>query len=124
MPGPSTGPDATVEIEAILAALPEDQRRLLQSVRETVAAAAPEATEAIGYGMPGFRYNGHWLISYSAFKKHCSLFPGGEFIERHHDELAPFAAAKGTLHFTPENPIPLHLVERIVRERMAKIDAR
>ncbi|MGH2407886.1 MAG: iron chaperone [Candidatus Limnocylindrales bacterium] len=114
----------TARVDAMLAALPADQRRALQAVRDTVVAAAPQAEEAIGYGMPGFRYNGHWLLSYSAFKRHCSLFPGGAFIERHRDELAPFAAAKGTLHFTPEKPIPTHLVAEIVRERMAKIDAR
>jgi uncharacterized protein YdhG (YjbR/CyaY superfamily) len=45
-------------------------------------------------------------------------------IEAHHDELSAFATAKGTLHFTPENPLPRDLVELIVRERMAQTDAR
>jgi uncharacterized protein YdhG (YjbR/CyaY superfamily) len=64
-------------------------------------------------------------VSYDAFKSHCSLFPmGSEIIERHKDEFAGFARTKGSLHFTKENPIPRRLVELIVRERMAAIDAR
>ena len=116
---------ATEQIDAVLAALPADQRMALQTLREAIAAAAPEAEEAISYGMPAFRYRGRALVAYAAFKAHCSLFPmSGALIEAHHDELSAFATAKGTLHFTPENPLPRDLVELIVRERMAQTDAR
>ena len=116
---------ATEQIDLALAALPADQRMALQTLRETIAAVAPEAEEAISYGMPAFRYRGRALVAYAAFKAHCSLFPmSAALIEAHHDELSAFATAKGTLHFTPENPLPRDLVELIVRERMAQTDAR
>ena len=116
---------ATTQIDATLAALPPDQRAALQSLREAIAAAAPEAEEAISYGMPAFRYHGRSLVSYAAFKAHCSFFPmSAVMIEAHADELTGFATAKGTLRFTPEHPLPSDLVERLVRERMAQIDAR
>ena len=116
---------ATAQIEATLAALPADQRAALQTLRQTIAAAAPEAEEAISYGMPAFRYHGRSLVSYAAFKAHCSFFPmSARLIEAHRDELAGFSTAKGTLRFTPEHPLPNDLVERMVRERMAQIDAR
>ncbi|HEX6138834.1 MAG TPA: DUF1801 domain-containing protein [Candidatus Limnocylindria bacterium] len=116
---------ASARIDAILGALPEDQRRALQAVRETVAATAPEAVEAISYGMPAFRYRGRPLVGYAGFKKHCSFFPmGSAILDAHTDEVAPFRTAKGTLQFTPEHPMPMKLVEMIVRERMAAIDAR
>ena len=116
---------ATEQIDVALAALPADQRMALQTLRETIAAVAPEAEEAISYGMPAFRYRGRALVAYAAFKAHCSLFPmSAALIEAHHDELSAFATAKGTLHFTPENPLPRDLVELIVRERMAQTDAR
>jgi uncharacterized protein YdhG (YjbR/CyaY superfamily) len=74
--------------------------------------------------MPAFRYRGRALVSYAGFRTHCSLFPmGSSVIEAHRAELADFIAAKGTLHFTPEHPIPSDLVRTIVRERMAQIDA-
>jgi uncharacterized protein YdhG (YjbR/CyaY superfamily) len=116
---------ATEQIDAALAALPADQRMALQTLRETIAAAAPEAEEAISYGMPAFRYRGRALVSYAAFKAHCSLFPmNAALIEAHRDELSAFATAKGTLRFTPKHPLPRDLVELIVRERMALTDAR
>ncbi len=120
-----TDASATAQIDAILAALPETQRAALQALRETIATTAPDAEETISYSMPAFRYRGRALVSYSAFKTHCSFFPmSGETIDAHRDELADFRTAKGTLQFTPEHPIPRDLVERIVRERMAQIDAR
>jgi uncharacterized protein YdhG (YjbR/CyaY superfamily) len=116
---------ATARIDATLAALPADQRAALQALRETIAAAAPEAEEAISYGMPAFRYRGRPLVSYSAFKAHCSFFPmSAAMIEAHRHELGDFATAKGTLRFTPQHPLPDDLVARMVRERMAQIDAR
>ena len=116
---------ATTQIDATLAALPADQRAALQTLRQTIAAAAPEAEETISYGMSAFRYHGRPLVSYAAFQAHCSFFPmSSTLIEAHRDELAGFATAKGTLRFTPEHPLPNDLVQRIVRERMAQIDAR
>jgi uncharacterized protein YdhG (YjbR/CyaY superfamily) len=117
--------EATAWIDARLAAIPADQRAALQDLRATIAAAAPEATETKSYSMPAFHYHGRDLVSYDAFKSHCSLFPmGSEIIERHIDKFAGFSTSKGTLHFTPDHPIPKELVELIVRERMAAIDAR
>ena len=116
---------ATAQIDARLAALPADQRAALQALRTAIAAAAPEAEEAISYGMPAFRYHGRSLVSYAAFTAHCSFFPmSSGLLEAHRDELAGFATAKGTVRFTPEHPLPVDLVARIVRERLAQIDAR
>jgi uncharacterized protein YdhG (YjbR/CyaY superfamily) len=116
---------ATAQIDLRLAAMPADQRAALQHLRTTIAAAAPEAVETISYSMPAFRYHGRALVSYDGFKTHCSFFPmGSEVIERHREEFADFATTKGTLHFTPDHPIPNDLVELIVRERMAQIDSR
>ncbi|HEV2005252.1 MAG TPA: DUF1801 domain-containing protein [Candidatus Limnocylindrales bacterium] len=113
------------QIDTMLASAPPDQRAVLQTLRETIAAAAPEAEETISYSMPAFRYGGRALVSYSAFKKHCSLFPmSAELIERHPEKVGAFATAKGTLQFTPSHPIPADIVTWLVRERIAQIDAR
>jgi uncharacterized protein YdhG (YjbR/CyaY superfamily) len=121
----TTPNEETAWVDAHLAGLPDEQRSLLQELRETIAAIAPEAVDTRSYAMPAFRYHGRALVSYDGFKAHCSLFPmGSEIIERHKDEFAAFSTTKGTLHFTKDNPIPRRLVELIVRERMAAIDAR
>jgi len=64
-----------ISIEDYLAALPEEQRAALEQLRETIRAAAPRATEKISYAMPAFEQDGRFLVSYAAFKGHCSLYP-------------------------------------------------
>ena len=65
---------ASAQIDAILAGLPDDQRGALQSLRETIAAAAPEAVEAISYALPAFRYRGRPLVSFGAAKGHVAFY--------------------------------------------------
>ena len=117
-------PSATIQIDSTLAALPADQRDALRSLREIIAAAAPEAEDAISYGMPAFRYHGRALVAYAAFKGHCSLFPmSSALIDAHRDDFAAWATAKGTIRFQPSDPLPPDLVATIVRARMDQIDA-
>jgi uncharacterized protein YdhG (YjbR/CyaY superfamily) len=92
-------------IDEYLAPLPARTRAALEEVRATIASAAPEATEAINYQMPAFRYRGTWLVGFGAFKNHCSFFPG-------------------TIRFTAESPIAPDLVRKTVESRVQEIDAR
>jgi uncharacterized protein YdhG (YjbR/CyaY superfamily) len=114
---------AKARIDEILGGAETAQRVALQALRETIAAAAPDAVEAISYGMPAFRYRGRAVVAYSPFKNHCSLFPmGSELIEANPERFASFVQAKGTLHFTPEHPIPVETVRWLIRERLRMID--
>ena len=111
-------------VDGYLAKVPPEYRAALQHLRRTVRAAAPDATEIISYRMPAFRYQGV-LVYYAAFRDHCSLFIGSVRTQRKFAaELKSFAAGKGTVHFTPERPLPEGLVTRIVKARMAENEAR
>jgi uncharacterized protein YdhG (YjbR/CyaY superfamily) len=111
------------QIDRMLEAIQEDKRTALQTLRETIAAAAPDAAEGISYGLPAFRYRGRPLVSYNASKAHCAFFPmSPAVLDRHRDELSGFDLAKGTIRFTPDRPIPVGIVATIVRERMAETD--
>jgi uncharacterized protein YdhG (YjbR/CyaY superfamily) len=91
-------------------------------VRRSVRAVAPDATEKIGYGMPGFYVDGHPLVYYSAFKAHCSLFPAsGAVIERFADDLKGFGLAKGTIRFPIGEPLPAPLVKKIVEAKLEEL---
>ena len=104
--------------------MPPDKRALLQKLRRTIRAAAPEAQEVISYGMPAFRLHG-MLVYYAAFKSHCSFFVGSvTTLRKFSEELEPFAAGKGTVHFTPQRPLPSALVKRIVKARVLENEAR
>jgi uncharacterized protein YdhG (YjbR/CyaY superfamily) len=116
---------ASARIDAILAALPPDQRTALQALRELIAATAPDAEEGISYAAPAFRYRGRPLVSFAAAKRHCSLFPmSPAVLAAHLDALDGFDTAKGTIRFTPDHPVPADVVRAIVRDRIAEIDAR
>jgi uncharacterized protein YdhG (YjbR/CyaY superfamily) len=111
-------------VEDYLVALPEESRTALERLRKTIKAAAPEATETISYQMPTFKDQGRFLVSYAAFKDHCSLFPASEAVmEALGEELKPYFSGKGTLRFTVEKPIPAGLVKKIVMARIEEIAA-
>jgi uncharacterized protein YdhG (YjbR/CyaY superfamily) len=118
----AAGTTATAQVEAYLANAREEHRAALKALRATIAAAAPDAVEGISYGIPGFKYRGQGLAWYADFKAHCSFFPGGT-AQRYRGELSGFRLSKGTIQFTPDHPIPADLVARILRDRMAEIDA-
>jgi uncharacterized protein YdhG (YjbR/CyaY superfamily) len=107
---------APTSVEEYLGALPEAPRAALEKLRKTIKAAAPRATETITYQMPTFKQDGRFLVSYAAFKDHCSLFPASaKVLEAHGKELKPYFSGKGTLRFTVEKPIPTALVKKIVK---------
>jgi uncharacterized protein YdhG (YjbR/CyaY superfamily) len=109
----------TTSVEEYIAALPEGPRAALEELRRTIKAAAPEATEAISYQMPAFKDHGRFLVSYAAFKDHCSLFPASEAVrEALGDELERYFSGKGTIRFHADDPLPAALVTRIVEVRL------
>ena len=113
-------------VDEYLAALPDDRRGPMDELRRAIRRAAPAAIETIAYAMPAFRSSsGRFLVSYDAFKAHYSLFPStAEMEAKLGAELRPFLAGKGTIRFPADQPIPVGLVERIVRIRVAEVEGR
>jgi uncharacterized protein YdhG (YjbR/CyaY superfamily) len=112
-------------VEEYLAAVPEESRAALEKLRRMIRDAAPEATETIAYQMPAFKDHGRFLVSYAAFKDHCSFFPmSTAVIEAHGEDLKPYLAGKGTLRFHPNKPPPAALVKKIVKTRLEENAAR
>ena len=112
-------------VEAYFRSLPQEQRAPLQKLRETIAAAAPEADEGITYSMPGFLLGGRGFVAYAAFKDHYSLFPmSTRAIQDHRDELGERVTGKGTIRFEYGERFPVQLVKKVVRTRLAEAEAR
>jgi uncharacterized protein YdhG (YjbR/CyaY superfamily) len=109
-------------VAAYLAALPPDQRQALERLRGQVARLIPEAEEAISYGIPTFKLNGRPVVWFAAWKGHCSIYPLTDaFLQANQEELKAYRRTKGSLHFTPQQPLPEGLVERLVRERLEEM---
>jgi uncharacterized protein YdhG (YjbR/CyaY superfamily) len=99
----------------------DDQRHTLNKLRQTIRAAAPEVQECISYGIPAFRLNGRSLVFFAAFANHCSFFPGSSVtLKKFRNDLKGFQTSKGTIRFTPNKPLPIALVKKLVRARVAE----
>ena len=111
---------AQTTIDAYLATLPVDQRAALERVRREVKSLVPDAEEVFAYGMPGFHYQGKPLAYYGGWKNHCAVY-GLDASLRTGEELRRFPAAKGTIRFSPSDPLPADLVARLVQARLEAI---
>ena len=108
-------------VDEYLSALPEDQRAALEKLREAIKAAAPAAAESISYGIPTFKYKGRPLIHIGAAKRHCAVY--GLVPDAYKEELKQYHTSKGTIRFSPDKPLPETLVKKLVKTRMAEIEA-
>ena len=110
-------------VDAYLATLPQGQQKALQRLRAQVARLVPEAVETISYGMPAFKLNGRFLVSFAGWKAHLSIYPLTDtFLAAHADQLKGYSRTKGSLHFTPEAPLPDALLEGLVLARRADLE--
>ena len=116
---------AFATVDDYLAGQPGPRRAVLETMRDTISAAAPDATESIAYDMPAFRLDGRFLVSYAAFAKHYSLFPASAVVmDQLGDEIAPYIAGKATIRFPAGAPIPFELVRRVAAIRVEELTAR
>jgi uncharacterized protein YdhG (YjbR/CyaY superfamily) len=116
------GMTAHNSVDDYVATLPEHRRATVEQLRQTIRAAAPDATETIAYDMPAFRsHGGQFLVSFAAYKAHYSLFPAsGAVVEALGAEIQPYLAGKGTIRFPAGQPIPVDTVTKIVKVRLAE----
>ncbi len=116
-------PAQWANIDDYLASLPADKRSVLQKLRTAIRLAAPDAEEGFSYGLPAFRIGGRPLVGFAAAANHCSLYPMSPAVIRAYaDDLEKYETSKGTIRFVA--PLPSALVRKIVRARIAELQAR
>ena len=104
-------------IDDYVGGFPRTVQTLLRKVRQTIEKAAPDAQETISYGMPAFIRNGKKLVWFGAFTSHIGFYPGAAAIAAFRKELSAYKAAKGSVQFPFDEPLPLDLIGRIVQFR-------
>ena len=105
-------------VDEYLARVPEPAGGTLKKIRAMIRSVVPsDASEAISYGIPSFKYKG-WLVGYAAFANHCSFFPGA-LPRKFADELKRFPTSKGTIRVPVDKPLPAALVKKLVGARIA-----
>jgi uncharacterized protein YdhG (YjbR/CyaY superfamily) len=106
-------------IDEYIQTFPEDIQKILREIRATIKAAAPDAEEKISYQMPTFFLNGN-LIHFAAFKNHIGLYPTPSGTEAFKRELSIYQGAKGSVRLPLDEPMPLKLISKIVKFRVAE----
>mgnify|MGYP001442341969 CR=1 FL=1 len=119
--------DTTVEY---LAAQPDEARAKLEAIRQLVHEVAPEAEEALAYGVPTFRLKPtakkkNNMVHFAAFKDHVGVYPRTAGVESALGvRLKPYAHGKGTLQFGLNSPLPLDLLREVIEVLYAEAQER
>ncbi len=106
------------EIEAYFQQFPEQVQEILRTIRAIIQDCAPEAEEALAYGMPAYKTNKRPLVYFAAFKHHIGFYATPTGHAQFQDELALYKQGKGSVQFPLDKPMPYNLIERIVRFRV------
>lgn len=100
-------------VEAYIASFPADVQDILRKVRTTILAAVPNAGERISYNIPTVTVDDRYVVYFSGWKSHLSVYPVPSGDERLDAELAAYKSGKGTLKFPLGRPIPYELIGRV-----------
>lgn len=105
-------------IDTYIKNFPKETQVILRKIRRIIKEIAPKATEKISYGIPTFNLNGTYLIYFSGWQHHISLYPASDKMMKAVKEALPYRVSKGTLRFPLNKPIPYPLIKKIIRYRL------
>ncbi len=108
-------------IDEYIATYPKDVQELLEKIRATIKAVAPEAEETISYAIPTFKFNGKYLVHFAGFKNHIGFYATPSGHEEFKIELSKYKQGKGSVQFPFNKSIPYDLIKRIVEFRIIEI---
>jgi uncharacterized protein YdhG (YjbR/CyaY superfamily) len=104
---------AFVTVDEYIASFPTDVQRTLTEVREAIRAAVPGTEERISYGIPTFTLHDRYVVYFSGWKNHVSVYPIPYADAELARQIAPYQAGKGTLKFPLKEPMPLELIKAV-----------
>jgi uncharacterized protein YdhG (YjbR/CyaY superfamily) len=84
----------------------------------------PGTEERISYGIPTFTLDGRYVVYFSGWKEHVSVYPIPDADPALAQAIKPYMAGKGTLKFALGKPIPIELIQRVaarlLEQRLAR----
>lgn len=108
-------------VDEYIAGFPKETQKALEDIRKTIKKTAPEAEEMISYAISAFKLNGKGLIHYAGNKNHIGLYPTPAGDEEFQKELSAYKSGKSTIQFLLSKPMPLDLITKIAKFRIAEI---
>ena len=109
-------------IDEYLKTVTADRRKALERLRKTIRSVIPKAEECFSYGMSAFRLNGTVVAGFLATAQGLFIFS----VQRQdaHDagrrRWQFYQQTKGSLHFDPAKALPVALVRKLIRTRIAE----
>ena len=106
-------------LDEYIAACPPESQAYLKQIRKLIHTLVPEAKEKISYQIACFELNGKNLVHFAGWTKHVSMYPTPEGTAAFNKAIAKYAGGKGTTKFPLSEPLPLKLIQQIVKFRVA-----
>lgn len=106
------------EIDQYISKFPEEVQQHLVAMRSLIKKVAPDAMEAMAYGMPGYKTNGKPLVYFAGYKNHIGLYATPSGHSKFQKELSKYKQGKGSVQFPLDQPIPYELIQKIVEFRV------
>jgi uncharacterized protein YdhG (YjbR/CyaY superfamily) len=108
-------------VDDYIASQPEAAQPALTQVRNAIRKALPSAEEVISYNIPTYKLDGAMVIYFAGWKQHYSLYPAGaRLLAAFKDDLAAYEINKSTIRFALSAPVPVQLIQRIVKFRVTE----
>ncbi len=106
-------------VDEYMLQFPENVKEALEKLRKTIKAAAPKAEEIISYAMPAYKYHGV-LVYFAGYKNHIGFYGTPSGHQAFEKELSIYKSGKGSVQFPIDKPLPLSLISKIVKYRVAE----
>ncbi len=107
-------------VDEYSAAFSEEIQERLRQVRQVIKDNAPEAVESIAYGMPAYKLNKKPLVYFAGYQNHIGFYATPTGHSKFTKELSKYKQGKGSVQFPLTEPLPVDLIAKIVRFRVAE----
>jgi uncharacterized protein YdhG (YjbR/CyaY superfamily) len=67
--------------------------------------------------MPAYKLHGP-LVYFGGYEKHIGFYPTGSGIAPFQKEIAMYKSSKGAVQFPLDQPLPLELIEKMIKLRI------
>jgi uncharacterized protein YdhG (YjbR/CyaY superfamily) len=111
-----------------ISAAPIEVPQRLRAVRAAIQASAPGADERISYGMPFYSYKGEAgiqgrLCYFGFLNADIRFYMRPRDLEPHLELIARHMTTKSALRFPADEPIPISVIEKLVRDAVCRHEA-
>ena len=107
-------------INEYVSTLPENVQKAMSEIIAAIKDVVPDAEEHISYNMPAFKVNDEYFVHFSAWKNHIGMYPIPAGNEAFQKQIEPYRSAKSSLNFPLDKPMPIKLIEKVIKFRIAE----